>query len=207
MIDLYFLKIVLAGFVYIVTPGPVFLSIISLVSEQGRIQGLKLISGAIIGCMIWLSFTVASMIESDRLPEVLFSIIATLSSSYLFWLGFRMFKNANKRAKNRVFEKPFLDGFALGFLNPKSYPVMLSVFSALLLQRYQPIEWSAFPSFFVFAVIGFLLGYLFMVTTAGVKTFSSFYIKNIHIFSYAFGVLYIGFGAHLLLNTFYGTSS
>ena len=118
-----------------------------------------------------------------------------------------MFSKIKADAVKRVFERPFFDGFALGFFNPKSYPVMLSVFSALLLQRYQPLDWSAFPSFFIFSLLGFAIGYCFMVTMAGVSIFSKFYVKNIKLYSYAFGLLYIGFGAHLLLNTFYGTSS
>ena len=48
-----YLNLFVAAFIYIITPGPVFLAIITLVSEKGRLQGIKLVSGAIFGCMLW----------------------------------------------------------------------------------------------------------------------------------------------------------
>jgi threonine efflux protein len=199
----FFLNIFLAGFIYIFTPGPVFLSIFALVSEQGRVKGYQLISGSMIGTSLWLCFTIISFIEADRLPPALFLALAILASSYLFWLGFRMFFRVFSRSDVRVFKKPFVDGLLLGCLNPKSYPVMLSVFSALILQRGHDLTWNDFPAFFLTALSSFIIAEIILVAIAGIKPLSKMFVNHISQVSCVFGIIYIVFGISLLTNTFY----
>lgn len=200
MLDIYAFKVILGGFFYIVTPGPVFLSIVTIVSEKNRLQALKLVSGAILGCMVWLSFTAFSFIEAHRLPDYVFLAMTFACALYLFWLGLRMFQKARTQTQEQVFKKPFWDGLIISLFNPKSYPVMLSVFTVLIIEKVQNMTWQDFPEFFAFAITGFAAGYMFMVVCSGFNIFTSFYRKNLATVSYIFSFIYFGFGLHLLIN-------
>ena len=198
MNELY-LSLFVAAVIYIITPGPVFLAIITLVSDRGRFEGLKLISGAIFGCMVWLFLTCLFFIEANRLPYWFFDFLAISCALYLFFLAYRMFMRAKDIAKNKIFERPFRDGLIIGFLNPKSYPVMISVFSALVFSNIENMSWGDFPSIFLFAVMGFAAGYLFVVYTAGIKIIKNFYKEHIKSLSYAFSGIFAYFGLMLLM--------
>jgi len=52
-----YISLFIAGVIIIITPGPFFVASISLISERGRIEGLKLISGALLGDAFWLFLT------------------------------------------------------------------------------------------------------------------------------------------------------
>ena len=104
--------------------------------------------------------------------------------------------------KKKLFEKLFINGVALGFLNPKSYPVMISVFAALLINDVKSLDFSQMPMLFVIIVLSFIAGNSFIIVISGFTFISSFYTKNIRYFCYGFGILYIVFGLNLLLETF-----
>jgi len=200
----FYFEVLLAGFIYIFTPGPIFLSIFALVTEQGRLKGYQLISGSMIGTALWLCFTIASIIEADNLPPVLFVILAIVAAAYLMWLGIQMFRRTLSKKNIQIFKRPFIDGILLGAMNPKSYPVMISVFTAIILNNGHNFTWDDFPIFFIMALSSFIIAEIILVAMAGIRPVSKFFMKHINYFSYGFGVLYIGFSAHLLLNTFYG---
>jgi len=193
------IALVLAGVLYIITPGPVFLAIISLVSEQNRKAGLKFIFGAIFGCAIWITITITTIIEAENLPKELFITITVLCSSYLFYLGYKMITKSLKNNPDLIFKKPIKDGFVLALFNPKSYPVMASIFGSISFQYTENIQWESFFDIFTFSVFGFALGYLFMIFMASVKIIKKIYSNNIRVVSSLFGVVFIYFGVTLLL--------
>ena len=195
----YQLALLFAGFVYIVTPGPVFLAIISLVSDKGKTTGFKFVTGAIFGCMVWLAFTCASLIEADKLPDELFILLALACASYLFFLGSKMLIRSVKNERKVIFEKPFRDGLLLALLNPKSYPVMTSVFGGIAIYYVDLMNWSKFLEIFLFSVLGFALGYGFMVLMASFQTIKKIYTKNLCIVSMCFGLIFVYFGVILIL--------
>jgi threonine efflux protein len=196
--DVHALPVILAGFLYIATPGPVFLAIMTLVAERGRTAVLRFLAGSLIGTSFWLVFTTASIIEAHRLPPALLDVLALACSAYLGWIAYKMFRNARAPGSVRIFHRPTLEGTALGFLNPKSYPVMMSVFSALILGRGAPITWADFPAFFSLAFCGFILGHLVLVSAFGIGAFKRVYARFAEQICYAFSALYLGFGLHLL---------
>jgi threonine/homoserine/homoserine lactone efflux protein len=195
----YQLGLLFAGFVYIVTPGPVFLAIISLVSDKGKSIGFRFVAGAIFGCMVWLTFTCASLIEADKLPDELFILLALACASYLFFLGGKMLARSVKNERKVIFEKPFIDGFMLALLNPKSYPVMTSVFGGIAIHYVDLMQWTNFPEIFLFSVLGFALGYAFMVLMASFKAIKKIYTNNLRIVSMCFGLIFMYFGVNLIL--------
>jgi threonine/homoserine/homoserine lactone efflux protein len=197
----YELALLLASFVYIVTPGPVFLAIISLVSEKGKNAGFKFVSGAILGCMVWLLFTCTSLIEAGRFPDIVFTILAFSCASYLFFLGGKMCLRSIKKDNNTIFDKPFKKGLTLALLNPKSYPVMTSLFSGVAVNYENLMQWGNIEKILVLSVFGFSLGYAFMVLIASFAGIKTFYIENLRGVSICFGLIFIYFGISLIIGT------
>ena len=198
---LYF-SLFLAGTIIILTPGPVFIASISLIAERGRIEGLKLISGALLGDSVWLFLTFLFFIEANRLPDTFFPILAIACALYIFYLGYKLFKHAKDIDQNKVFNKPFKDGLMVGLLNPKTYPVNIAIFSALVFEYLDSMTWADFPIVFLFATLGFLSGYLFINFTAGFTFIKDFYKKHISYFSYLFSAVFVYFGLTLLKEAF-----
>ena len=195
-------SIIFAGFLYITTPGPVFLATITTISEKGIPAAIKLMSGAIVGCAFWLFFTSASFIEADKLPPIIFESLTLACGLYLFFLAYKMARHAHNPAKEHVFHRPIIDGMTLSFLNPKAYPVMLSVFSAIILNAQTPLTWHDFPWFFLAALCGFICGYVFMLAFFSLPIFTKLYLKHKEIISYAFALIYCGFGGLLITSLF-----
>lgn len=196
------LSVILSGLLYILTPGPVFLSILTLVAERGRFMAVRFLTGSWLGTSFWLVFTTASIIEASRLPPVILTTLSSACGIYLCWLAYKMLQNARKPGSVIIFKRPTLDGLTLGFLNPKSYPVMLSVFSALLLGQHETMTWENFPKFYLLAVSGMIMAYGFLITLFGFKVFKRFYLRFSVPITYLFSILYLGFGLNLLVNAF-----
>ena len=196
------LSVILSGLLYILTPGPIFLSLLTLVAERGRFMAVRFLTGSLIGTSFWLVFTTASIIEASRLPSMVLTTLSSACGIYLCWLAYKMLQNARKPGSVIIFKRPTLDGLTLGFLNPKSYPVMLSVFSALILGQQQSLSWETFPSFYALAISGMILAYGLLITVFGFKIFKRFYIAFSVPITYLFSVLYLGFGLNLIINAF-----
>jgi threonine/homoserine/homoserine lactone efflux protein len=203
MVDIpYQIALVFAGFVYIVTPGPVFLSILSFVPEKGRIEGVKFTFGAIFGGSMWLAFTCVSLVESDRLPRALFVVLGLVCAFYLFFLAAKMFLKSAKNKNSVVFKRPIYDGLVMSVLNPKAYPVMTSVVGGIMLQYEGLLQWSNFGEIFVLVFVGFVLGYVFMVMVSSFKVIKIVYAKHIRVVSMLFGGIFAYFGAILIMGVF-----
>ena len=198
---LYF-NLFLAGFIMIMTPGPVFVANIALISQKGRIEGAKLMAGATIGDMLWLLLTCLFIIEANRLPDLLFNVFAIICGVYILYLAFRIFEGAKNKQKARVFNRPFVDGLMLGVFNPKSYPVFVAVFSALVFDYISQMKWADFPSIFIFSLLGFIVAYGLILTLAGFKSIKDFYNKNFKYFSYLFSAIFVYFGLSLIIGIF-----
>ena len=198
---LYF-NLFLAGFLMLLTPGPVFVANIALISQEGRLKGLQLMSGAIIGDILWLFLTCLFIIETNRLPETLFNIFAVICGIYILYLAYRIYQGGKHEHKARIFKRPFIDGLMLGIFNPKSYPVFVALFSALVLDFISQMTWVDFPAIFFFSLLGFIAAYALVLITAGFKAVKDFYSKNFKHFSYLFAAIFVYFGVTLIIGIF-----
>ncbi|MEM8833147.1 MAG: LysE family transporter [Pseudomonadota bacterium] len=192
----------LAGVIIILTPGPVFVASISLISERGRLEGLKLISGALIGDAFWLFLTFLFFIEASRLPDYFFPVLAICCAFYIFYLAYKLYAHAKDKIKNKVFKKPFYDGLAVGLLNPKTYPVNIAIFSALIYDYIETMTWGDFPFVFAVAMFGFFSGYLIINLIAGFSKIKDFYKQHLSGFSYLFSAIFVYFGIMLIYEAF-----
>jgi len=192
------LSLFIAGVIIIITPGPVFVASISLISERGRLEGLKLILGALMGDAFWLFLTFLFFIESNRLPEYVFPILAIICGMYIFYLAYKLYAHAKDTIKNKIFNRPFVDGLAVGFLNPKTYPVNIAIFSALIYDYIETMTWANFPFVFMVSMLGFMIGYLIINLIAGFDPIKRFYKKHLRYFSYLFAAIFVYFGLMII---------
>ncbi len=198
MTPLYF-NLFLAGYLMLLTPGPIFVANLSLISREGRLKGFQLMSGALIGDMLWLALTFLSLIESDLLPPILFKGLAVVCGLYIMHLGYKVYKAANLKNEARIFKKPFVDGLLLGILHPKSYPAFLAIFSALIFKHIDSLTWADFPAMFLFGTLGFIASYGTTLFFAGFKPVKDFYNNNFKYLSYFFAFIFIYFGVSLII--------
>ena len=162
----------------LLTPGPVFIANIALISQEGRLKGLQLMSGALMGDILWLFLTCLFIIEANRLPESLFNILAVICGLYILYLAYKIYQGGKDKHKARIFKRPFIDGLMLGVLNPKSYPVFVAVFSTMVFEYISGMTWNDFPAIFFFSLLGFIVAYTFILLTAGFQTIKNFYSNN-----------------------------
>jgi len=197
-----YLNLFLAGYLIILTPGPVFVANLSLISREGRFKGLQLMSGALIGDMLWLSLTVLTLIESRLLPPLLFKGLAIVCGLYITYLAYKIYNAARLENEVRIFTKPFVDGLLLGLLNPKSYAAFLAIFSAMVLKHIDSLSWADFPAIFLFGVLGFIASYGTVLFFAGFKVVKDFYSNNFKNLSYLFATIFVYFGVTLIIGVF-----
>ncbi len=198
---LYF-SLFLAGYLILLTPGPVFVANLSLISREGRLKGLQLMAGAFIGDALWLALTCLTLIESDLLPPTLFNILAIICGSYIIYLAYKIYKSASLEHGNITFKRPFIDGLMLGVFHPKSYAAFLAIFSALALEHMEYVTWGDFPVIFLFGAIGFIASYATVLFFAGFKVIKSFYNNNFKYLSYLFATIFVYFGVTLIIGIF-----
>jgi threonine/homoserine/homoserine lactone efflux protein len=128
-----------------------------------------------------------------------------LCGFYLLYLGTKMLihprRNQEAEQKDIVFQRPFFDGLTLSLLNPKSYPVMISVIGAVLAAQSDLLAWNHYAFIFATSVTGFILGYTTMVFSAGTSIVTRITQHYFQWMMMVFGLIFIGFGFHLLWTT------
>ena len=147
----------LAAYLYVVAPGPAFLALFTLAASKGRRSGAWFICGHLVGDVTWGALAVAAILGANRLGPTLFEILGAGCGLYLVYLGARAVltkKDAPPRAIGA--RRPLATGMAFGLTNPKSYPVALAMFSAIVAPYVSEIHVSDAPQLLAAALAGFL---------------------------------------------------
>lgn len=194
---LYF-NLFLAGFLILLTPGPVFVANLSLISTQGRLKGFQFMSGAFIGDALWFFLVCLSFIKANLLPDIFFNGLGLLCGFYIIYLGYLIYKSARNNSDVRVFKRPFIDGLLLGILHPKSYAAFLAIFSVMVFNHLDKVTWADFPAIFASGLAGFIAAYAVVLLFAGFPLIKNFYQSNFQKLSYLFAFIFIYFGASLI---------
>ena len=123
----------IAAYLYVVTPGPAFLALFTLAASRGRASGAWFIIGHLIGDVTWGALAVAAIVGANRIGPTLFEALGFVCGLYLVYLGGRAV-TTRKDAPPRTIgaSRPLATGMAFGLTNPKSYPVALAMFSAIV---------------------------------------------------------------------------
>ena len=195
------LAFTMAAALLTVTPGADTLLVLRFAAGRGRSAGIAAAAGILTGVLIWgaiVAIGVAALIVAS---PWLFRAIQWAGAAYLIWLGIQLLRPARTPAQPSSPQpgSPFLSGLLTNLLNPK-----VGVFYLAFLPPFIPAGVPNGPFIFLLAAIHALLGLLwFLILIAGVgraaTRFTGGALSNI--FAKATGVLFVGFGARLLVSS------
>lgn len=188
-----------AGFLYIAAPGAGFISILSIVSMSGRKDGAQFASGMLLGDLMWLVLTYLFLVGANYVPDVFLSALNFLCGGYLLYIAFRMISGLKSLETVPLFANPFRSGVTLGVLNPKSYPVSISLFTALLVDYRELLIWEKLPALMLSAVLGMICAYGIEVYFSGFMVFRRYFSHHWRRFYIFFAGIFALFAAVLLV--------
>ena len=159
-----------AAYLYVVTPGPAFLALFTLSASRGRASGAWFICGHLVGDVTWGALAVAAILGANRIGPVVFELLGFICGLYLVYLGARALMT-KKDAPPRTIgaKRPLATGMAFGLTNPKSYPVALAMFSAIVAPYIGALKLADAPQMFAAAFAGFLLADVTLIFAAACR--------------------------------------
>jgi threonine/homoserine/homoserine lactone efflux protein len=144
----------------------------------------------------WGALAVAAIVGANQIGPTLFELLGLVCGLYLIYLGWRAVttrKNAPPRTIGA--KRPLATGMAFGLTNPKSYPVALAMFSAIVVPYIGNLTIADAPQMFVAAFLGFLLADATLIFMAGLPAVRRFFLTHGVAVTRAVGVIFILFGA------------
>ena len=188
------------------SPGPNMVAVISASVGNGQKAGLLTGAGIVVAAMIW---AIAALLGLATLFE-LFPLVAlslrAVGALYLIWLGIKSILSMQGKSGFSVPEtkvrsthfRAFKIGFTICITNPKALLFFGSVLTALVPAR-APVWWS-------FSALLLMAGISMTMHTITATLFSrpavmARYLKAKRVISGVFGVLFIGFGGKIALDT------
>lgn len=186
----------LAGALYVLSPGPAVLALVGIGASRGRAPAAWFVTGHLAGDLLWCGLSVVAIVGAHVLSPVLFDTLAIFCAGYLFYLGSRavLARSANAGA-DIIGHKPLQRGIVFGLTNPKSYPVALAMFTALLANDATTLSFDAMPSLMVAAFIGFIVADVILVWLVGTSLMRALYLRHALAIIRTTGALFIGFAA------------
>jgi threonine/homoserine/homoserine lactone efflux protein len=194
-----------AGAAYTLTPGPGFLALLGIGAAQGRRAGAGFILGHFAGDVLWSTLALLAIIGARAVGSTVFDLLGLVCGTYLGWLGVRALRArpAHDGAAAAV-RRPLLRGLAFGLTNPKSYPVALATFTALLGAGAASLAWSALPPLLGAACVGFLAADVLLVALAGAARVRRAYRRHEVMVLRLSGLVFRAFAAAALCNAAIG---
>ncbi len=196
-----------AAFLYVVLPGPAFLALFTLTASRGRRPGAYFIGGHLVGDVTWGALAVAAIIGANKLGPTLFQVLGFACGVYLIYLGARaLMTRKDAPLKSIGSARPLATGMAFGLTNPKSYPVALAVFSAIVAPHIATLRVADAPQMLVAAFAGFLLADVVLIFAAGLPFVRRFFLKHGLAVTRVVGAIFVLFGARSILDAFEGAA-
>lgn len=191
-----------AGGLYVLAPGPAVLALIGIGADQGRVAGARFVIGHLVGDVLWCGLALVAIIGARDLDPSLFDGLSIVCGLYLGWLGYRSVtvRRSVDGAVGARTIAPLRRGVLFGVTNPKSYPVAVAMFTALLADQAASLNWEAGPVLLAAAFGGFLIADVILVWVAGLAPLRALYRKHAVWIIRGTGVLFLGFAAHALAN-------
>jgi len=131
MIELNFVTLALASFIFAITPGPGIVAVLAVTINRGMTAGTAMSIGMVLGDMIYLLAVMVSIANfADHLGSLLM-VIRILGAAYLAWLGYRQYISpplvvgtSPLSSKNVIVSAA--TGFMISITNPKVMVFYLS---------------------------------------------------------------------------------
>ena len=136
-----------AGAAYTLTPGPAFLALLGIGARQGRREVAGFLLGHFAGDVLWSTLALLAIVGAHWVGSTVFSVLGLVCGLYLGWLGVGVLRArpAGDGGSAAVVRRPVLRGLAFGLTKPKSYPVALATFTALLGHEAASLGWESLP--------------------------------------------------------------
>ena len=194
-----FLATALAGFAYVISPGPAFLAVFALAAAQGRGAAARFLTGHLVGDVFWSGLAIAALVGANRLGPLLFDLLGLICGSYLLYLGFNAL-TTHKNAKPEPIgaRRPGTTGIIFGLTNPKAYPVATAMFAAIALPFAGALTWIDAPKLLLAAFVGFVPGYAIIVFAAGLPPVRRFFASHGLIVTRIVGAVFMVFGTRTM---------
>jgi threonine/homoserine/homoserine lactone efflux protein len=195
-----------AGAIVVLTPGPAVLAFLGIGAAQGRRAGAVFLMGHLAGDLLWSALALIAIVGARLVSPWVFNGLATFCGCYLAYLGARSLlarRDAAGRADVSV-RRPLLRGLAFGLSNPKSYPVTLAVFTALLAGQLSRFTLDQAPSLLASCFAGFLAADAILVWLVGIGALRRFYHRHEIWILRATGLMFLGFAANTLWHAWQG---
>ena len=191
-----FLTAVLAGIVYVVTPGPATLAVLGISATHGRRRGLAFFLGHGVGDLTWSALALAALLGASRLGPELFQGLGLACGVYLIWLGFKaLTARADTAAPAIGAAAPIRTGMVFGLTNPKAYPFSLAMYGALSVGVGPSLGLGDAGLLFLATTIGMILGDLVTVGWTGLPAVGRLFLRFRTPISRGIGLVFIAFGA------------
>lgn len=185
-----------AGFVYVVSPGPAFLAVFSLAAARGRGDAARFAAGHLAGDVLWSALALAAIVGVNRLGPALFDALGLGCGLYLLYLGFKAVTARGGAAPAAVgARRPMATGVLFGLTNPKAYPVATAMFTAIALPFAGALGWADAPALLAAAFAGFVAADALIVGMAGLPAVRRFFSAHGAAVTRAVGLVFIAFGA------------
>jgi threonine/homoserine/homoserine lactone efflux protein len=196
----------IAGAIVVLTPGPAVIAFLGIGAAQGRREGAKFLVGHLAGDLLWSSLALIALVGARLVAPWVFNALATFCGLYLAYLGARSLFARRSAAGGSVLQarRPLLRGLAFGLSNPKSYPVTLAVFTALLAGQLGDFTFLQAPPLLASCFAGFIAADVVLVWLVGIGPVRRFYRRYEIWIIRATGAMFLGFAATTLWHAWQG---
>jgi threonine/homoserine/homoserine lactone efflux protein len=203
------LSAAIAGAIVVLTPGPAVLAFLGIGAAQGRAAGAFFLAGHLVGDLVWTILALVALVGARLISPWVFHGLALFCGVYLFWLGFRALtaRRTPEGGVDIAVKRPLARGLVFGLSNPKSYPVTLSVFTALLASDLGTLTVGNAPLFLAACFAGFLAADAVLVWLVGMGVVRRLYRRYELWIVRATGVLFIGFAVNTLVHAWHDIST
>ena len=131
MIELNFVTLALASFIFAITPGPGIVAVLAVTINRGMTAGTAMSIGMVLGDIIYLLAVMVSIANFANHLGSLLMVIRILGAAYLTWLGYRqdispplVVGTSPLSSKNVIVSAA--TGFMISITNPKVMVFYLS---------------------------------------------------------------------------------
>lgn len=201
MVPTDFLPAIAAGVVYVVTPGPATLAVLSITATHGRRRGLAFFLGHGVGDAIWSALALAALMGASRLGPDLFRLLGFACGLYLIVLGVRAIRSPGPAEGSTTVggARPIRTGVVFGLTNPKAYPFSLAMYGALSVGVGPSLGLSEAVGLFSATSFGMAIGALITVGWSGLPAISRLFLRFRRQVVRAVGLLFVLFGVRTVV--------
>ncbi|WP_439813640.1 LysE family translocator [Zavarzinia sp. CC-PAN008] len=203
------LAVFAAGFVYGITPGPGVLAVFGIGAARGRRAGAAFLAGHLAGDVLWCGTALVAIVGAREISPTVFDVLGALSGLYLLWLGVKAIRTRRSATGmvERPMRAPLAHGLVFGLTNPKSYPVAVATFTALLSSRAATLSWDMLPQLVAISFAGGLAAYAILIAVVGARHVRTLYTRHEVAITRATGVMFVGFALSALIHAVPGLLS